>query len=63
LSSGKYSFETDDGTVIYEFTLTSSYQSMWICSDSLTVGNSYKILKDGSSFTSWKQSSSTQSVN
>ena len=60
-SAGEYALKTSGGDVIASFTLDASYTSCWICSDGFTVGSSYSITKDGSSFASWAQSSQTTS--
>ena len=60
-SAGEYALKTSGGDVIASFTLNASYSSCWICSDGFTVGSSYSITKDGSSFASWTQSSQTTS--
>ena len=58
-AAGEYALKNADGDVIASFTLGASYSSCWICSDGFTVGSSYSITKDGSSFASWTQSSQT----
>ena len=61
-SAGDYVLQDEYGEEIAVFTLSSSYSSVWICSDTFAIGSSYAIMKDGSSFVSWQQSSNTQSV-
>ena len=62
-SAGEYVLKNAAGEVIASFTLPSSYSSCWICSDGFTVGESYTLTRDGSTFASWTQSSQTTSVN
>ena len=61
--AGTYTLQSSSGDVIASFTLTSSYSSCWICSDGFSTGSSYAIVKDGSTFVSWTQSSQSTSVN
>ncbi len=56
--AGTYSVRSGDEELI-SFTLESGYSNGWICSDKFSQKGSYKILKDGSEFTSWTQSSVT----
>ncbi|MCQ2427071.1 MAG: carbohydrate-binding domain-containing protein [Clostridia bacterium] len=57
--AGEYIFGDAEGNVIAAFRLESGYTSCWICSDSMKTGGSYQIVKDGSVFASWKQSSAS----
>lgn len=62
-SAGSYVLKNASGDAVASFTLPSSYTSCWICSDGFTVGGSYTLVKDGSTFASWTQSSQSVSVN
>ncbi|MBO4869669.1 MAG: carbohydrate-binding domain-containing protein [Clostridia bacterium] len=55
--AGTYTIKSGDGTEIASFTLGSQYSSCWIASESLQLGGSYVIEKDGSKFAEWTQSS------
>jgi len=62
-SSGSYSISDGNGTIIAEFTLESTFQSAWICSNAFVKGDSYTITINGNSFVSWKQSGSSATAN
>lgn len=61
-SAGSYSISDKSGKEIASFTLTDSYGSAWISSESFVSGGAYAITKDGSDFLSWTQSNNTQNV-
>jgi len=58
-SAGSYAVKDTSGNIILEFTLTSSYSSVWTSSESYALNGSYSIEKDGSAVVSWEQTSST----
>ena len=62
-AAGSYVLQTSSGDAVASFTLPSSYSSCWICSDGFTVGSSYALKRDGSTFASWTQSAQTTAVN
>ncbi len=55
--AGEYVLSSSDGNIA-TFTLTSSYASLWIASDALTLDGEYTLTKDGEAILSWTQSSS-----
>ena len=61
-AAGSYSVKTAAGEELFSFELESGYSSAWITSDQFASGGAYKLVKDGSDFTSWTQSSRTVSV-
>ncbi|MCR4683062.1 MAG: hypothetical protein K5647_06965, partial [Clostridiales bacterium] len=56
--AGSYVLGDESGELV-TFSLDKSFSNGWICSDKLSQGGSYELKKDGSVFTSWKQSSVT----
>ena len=58
-SAGDYSIVDSSGNVIVEFSLSSSYSSIWTASESYALNGSYSILKGASNVVSWEQTSST----
>lgn len=56
--AGSYVLSDESGELV-TFSLDKSFYNGWICSDKLSQGGSYELKKDGSVFTSWKQSSLT----
>lgn len=52
LSAGNYSISDKTGKEIGSFTLTNSFSSAWISSESFVSGGTYAITKDGSGFVS-----------
>ena len=59
-SAGEYRIADASGNPIFSFTLSGSYTSCWIASDSFRLNGSYTIEKDGSTFLSWTQTSATE---
>ena len=54
--AGEYT--VSDGTnTLFSFTVDGNYQNGWIASAVLSQGGSYQLLKDGTGFYSWTQSS------
>ncbi len=56
-TAGKYVLSDSNGNTIFEFELSTSYSSVWICSDEFALNQKYLLTKDGSSFMSWTQTS------
>lgn len=59
-SAGEYRIMDAGGNTIFAFTLSGSYSSCWIASESFALSGSYTVEKDGSTFLSWTQSSQTE---
>ncbi len=59
-SAGEYRIADASGNTIFAFTLSGSYSSCWIASDTFALSGSYTVEKDGSTFLSWTQSSQTE---
>ena len=59
-SAGEYRLTDASGNTIFSFTLGESYSSCWIASEAFRLNGSYALEKDGSTFLSWTQSSSTE---
>ncbi|MBQ6183565.1 MAG: carbohydrate-binding domain-containing protein [Clostridia bacterium] len=57
-ASGSYALKDSSGETIAEFTLSSTYSSVWVASDKIAVGESYSFVKDGDSVLDWEQTSS-----
>ncbi len=57
--AGDYVLADKNGGVIKEFSLESSYNSVWIASDAFALNGDYVLTKGGSELLSWNQSSST----
>jgi len=58
-SSGTYTVTDSSGNTVLSFTVSGSYSGGYICSDALTIGESYTLSKSGSSVYTWTQSSQT----
>lgn len=58
--AGEYRLVDSDGSVIFSFTLSSSYTSCWIASDVFTLNGSYALEKDGTALLTWTQTSATE---
>ena len=62
-ASGTYTVTSSSSSdVILTFTLSQSYQNLTIVSDKLSTGTSYVLYKDGSSYKTWSQSSTSVSA-
>ncbi len=59
-SAGEYRITDANGGTIFPFTLSDSYSSCWIASESFVLNGSYAVEKDGTTFLSWTQSSQTE---
>lgn len=58
-TAGDYTLADSNGSVIASFTLSSSYSSVWISSEQLTLGSSFTLSRAGTTVLSWTQSQST----
>ncbi|MBR6918493.1 MAG: carbohydrate-binding domain-containing protein [Clostridia bacterium] len=56
-SAGDYTLTDSNGNAVATFTLDSSYSSLWIASDALTLGSSYTLNAGTSAVLTWTQSS------
>ncbi|MBO4860704.1 MAG: carbohydrate-binding domain-containing protein, partial [Clostridia bacterium] len=57
-ASGSYALKDSSGETIAEFTLSSTYSSVWVASDKIAVGESYSFVKDGDEVATWEQTAS-----
>ena len=57
--AGDYTLTDASGNTIASFNLDSSYNSLWIASDALTLNGSYSLTCGGSEVLSWTQSSTS----
>ncbi len=57
-ASGSYALKDSSGETIAEFTLSSTYSSVWVASDKISVGESYSFVKDGDEVATWEQTAS-----
>jgi hypothetical protein len=61
LTAGTYTVTDASGNELFTFTLSSSYNGLWIASDKFSVGNTY-TLTNGTTTKTWTQSSNATSV-
>jgi len=57
MAAGSYVLKNSSGATVAEFTLSSSYSSIWLSSDALALNTSYTLTRDGTTVLSWTQSS------
>ena len=58
-SAGEYELKDASGNTILSFSLSSSYSSVWIASESIVTNGKYTLYQNGASFLNWTQDSST----
>lgn len=58
-NAGSYSVKDSSGNEILSFTLNENYSNGWICTSALNTNTEYTLYCDGSSLTSWTQTSGT----
>lgn len=60
LSAGEYKLLDQDGATVLSFALESSYSGLWISSEDLQTGGSYRLLRGEEEVLSWTQSGVTE---
>ena len=59
LSAGTYTLVDSSNNTLATFELSTSYSSIWLSSSSITVGNSYKLQRSGTTVLEWTQNQTT----
>ena len=59
-AAGEYTLTDGSGATIASFTLDSTYSSLWVSSEKLTLNGSFSLSRDGSEVLSWTQSSASE---
>ena len=59
-SAGTYVLFDSSGREAFSFSLNGSYSSCWIASESISLGESYTLTRDGTQVLSWTQSSQSE---